>query len=142
MRFYALLALAASTLALRLEHTKHHSAPVQHALAQVDLETTLFDIVENHAPAFLQVEWENLTDEQMKEFQKWIVELLTTGDKLIQWKELKDGVIAFGKKHGFEPISAEAWAKIKEGFDKIDTSGDGAVSVEELQAALNGHEDH
>ena len=135
MRFYALLALAASTLAVRLEHTKHHSAPVQHALAQVDLDTTLFDIVENHAPTFLQVEWENLTEEQMQEIKDWFVEQLTTGDKLIHWQELKDGLTAFGEKHGFHPIPDEAWDHIKKGFDAIDTSGDGAVSLEELQAA-------
>ena len=56
----------------------------------------------------------------------------TASLKLIHWDELKDGLTAFGEKHGFDPIPDEVWAEIKKGFDAIDTSGDGAVSVEEL----------
>lgn len=73
-----------------------------------------------------------MTEEQEKEIKDWFIEQLTTGDKLIHWQELKDGVTAFGEKHGFDPIPEETWAHIKEGFDKVDTSGDGAVSLEEL----------
>ena len=53
---------------------------------------------------------------------------------------MHDGIVAFGEKHGFEPLPEEAWTELEEIFDAIDANGDGAWDIAELEAAFEAME--
>merc|ERR1712100_455417 len=88
------------------------------------------------AQKLLKAKWENLTDEQEQEIEDWVVNELTTGEMTITKQEAHDAIVAFGEKHGFEPLPEEAWVELEKMFDEADTNGDGAIDLEELQAAM------
>lgn len=46
-----------------------------------------------------QVQWKDLTKEQKKEIEDWVVEELTTGEKTITKQEAHDAIVAFATKH-------------------------------------------
>ena len=73
----------------------------------------------------MKAKWEHLTDAQEKEIEDWVVEELTTGDMTITKKEAHDAIVAFGEKHGLEPLPKEAWEELEAMFDEADTNGDG-----------------
>ena len=77
-----------------------------------------------------------MSEAQEKEIEDWVTAELTTGEKTITKKEAHDAIVAFGKKHGFEPLPKEAWTELEKMFDAADTNGDGAINLAELEAAM------
>ena len=85
----------------------------------------------------MKQKWENLTPEQEQEIEDWVVEELTTGEETITKQEAHDAIVAFGEKHGFEPLPDEAWEELEAMFDEADTNGDGEIDLDELMAACD-----
>ena len=83
----------------------------------------------------------DLTDEQEDEIEAWVKEKLTTGDNEISKEEAAEGLKAFVKKHGMAPITPEEWKELEAIFDAVDTNGNGKLSLSELQAAWEAHEE-
>ena len=123
MRFFALVALLGSAAAIKLQQKPvPQVAQIPHfSLSKIEART----------------KWENLTPEQEKEIEEWVTNELTTGEKTITKQEAHDAIVAFGEKHGFPPIPEEVWAELDKMFDAVDTNDDGAIDLEELQAALS-----
>merc|ERR1711907_767718 len=125
MKFFAFVALLGSAAAIKLTH----QAPHTHKLAHSQIK------------AHMKTKWENLTDEQEQEIEDWVVEELTTGEETITKQEAHDAIVAFGEKHGFEPLSEEDWEELEEIFDYVDSNGDGEIDLEELMAAMEEYEE-
>ena len=66
MKFFQTLALIGTAAAVRL--TQQPATPIAHQPSHL-----------------MKVQWEDLTEEQMKEIEEWFVEQLTTGEKTITW---------------------------------------------------------
>ena len=128
MKFFHLLALVGVASAMKLSsHNTHMLASIKHAnknaLRRVQTKN------------FIKQRWENLTPEQEKEIEDWVVEELTTGEMTITKQEAHDAIVAFGEKHGFPPLPEEAWVELEAMFDAADLNGDGAIDLAELEAA-------
>ena len=128
MKFFHLLALVGVASAMKLSsHNTHMLSSMKHAsknaLRRVQTKN------------FIKQRWENLTEAQEKEIADWVESELTTGEKTITKQEAHDEIVAFGEKHGFEPLPDEAWDELDAMFDAADTNGDGALDLEELMAA-------
>ena len=132
MKFFALVALLGSAAALRFGQIdgkqlvqKVHTQSIQNAFAK------------RRAQKLLKAKWMDLTDEQEAEIEAWVTKELTTGEKTITKKEAHDAIVAFGEKHGFEPLPKEAWTALEEMFDAADTNDDGAIDLAEFEAAVD-----
>ena len=130
MKFFALVALLGSAAALRFNHIDTKS------LAQRLESHKIHNVfAKRRAQKLMKAKWENLTDEQEKEIEDWVVEELTTGEGTITKQEAHDAIVAFGEKHGFPPLPEEAWTELEKMFDAADTNGDGAIDLDEMMAA-------
>merc|ERR1711988_8977 len=131
MKFFALVALLGSAAALRLNHI--NGAQLVKAVKHQRVENAF---AKRRAQKLMKAKWENLTEAQEKEIEDWVTAELTTGDKTITKKEAHDAIVAFGEKHGFEPLDGDAWEALEEMFDSVDTDGNGEIDLAELEAAL------
>ena len=82
----------------------------------------------------MKARWDELTEEQVAEIEAWVEAELTTGEKTITKKEAHEAIVAFGKKHGFPPLSEDDWAELEGWFDMVDANKDGALDLDELMA--------
>lgn len=66
---------------------------------------------------------------------EWADEKLSTGDKLISWKEVKQGVKALAAKYGQK--LPEGWqTELKKEFDRVDKDDSGKIDAQEWEKAL------
>ena len=135
MRLLALVALLGTAASLKLSHE-----PVKKALVKVERVNKIHhtfakkrhQLSKRKAQKLLKAKWEDLTDEQEQEIEDWVVDELTTGDETITKEEAHAAIVAFGEKHGFEPLSEEDWEELEAIFDYVDSNGDGEIDLEEL----------
>ena len=80
MKFAVLFALFATASALTLTQEQGHQLIKAVHTRQVN---NIF--AAQRARNQLKAQWEDLTEEQMKEIEEWFVEQLTTGEKTITW---------------------------------------------------------
>ena len=120
MKFFALVALLGSAAALRFNHIDGKSL-----IQRVQTQNIHNAFAKRRAMKLVKAKWENLTEAQEKEIEDWVTSELSTGDKTITKEEAHDAIVAFGKKHGFEPLPKEAWVALESMFDEADTNGDG-----------------
>ena len=128
MKFFALLALIGTAASFNLDG--------KHLVQRVHTQRIHNEFAQRRAQKLMKAKWENLTEAQEQEIEDWVVSELTTGEKTITKKEAHDAIVAFGEKHGFPPLPEEAWVELEKMFDAADTNGDGAIDLDELQAAL------
>lgn len=71
----------------------------------------------------------------VKDVLEWADEKLSTGDKLISWWEVRDGVQALARKYKQE--LPKGWKKaVKEVFDVVDADGSGKIDAKEWDDAV------
>ena len=121
MKFFALVALLGTAASIKL--TQH--TPKMHN-----------NLAKRHVQSFMKTRWDDLTDEQVAEIEAWVEMELSTGEKTITKEEAHAAIKAFGKKHGFEPLSKKDWDELEAWFDVVDTNDDGALDLDELMAGL------
>merc|ERR1712151_86039 len=136
MKFFALVALLGTAASMRIGNI--NGAQLVKA-AHTQKVNNVF--AKRRAQKLMKAKWENLTDEQEQEIEDWVVEELTTGEETITKQEAHDAIVAFGEKHGFEPLSEEDWEELEEIFDYVDSNGDGEIDLEELMAAMEEYEE-
>merc|ERR1711988_1622802 len=131
MKFFALVALLGSAAALRLNHI--NGAQLVKAVKHQRVENAF---AKRRAQKLMKAKWENLTEAQEKEIEDWVTSELTTGDGTITKKEAHDAIVAFGEKHGFEPLDEAAWKELEDMFDHVDADGNGEIDLGELEALV------
>ena len=94
-------------------------------------------MVKQKARNFMKAKWEDLTEEQVGEIEAWVQAELSTGEKTITKQEAHDAIVAFGKKHGFPPLSEDDWEELEAWVDSVDTNSDGALDLDELMAEFS-----
>merc|ERR1712100_467049 len=97
--------------------------------------------IEAHEGSFLKIKAkakeDELTAEQEAEVKPWVENELANGGT-ITMKEAQGAIKAFAAKHGIEVTKAD-WKKMKKVFEAVDTNDDGALDLNEVEAALEGH---
>ena len=125
MKLFHLLALVGVASAMKLSsHNTHMLSSIKHANKNALKRVQTKNLMKQR--------WENLTAEQEQEIEDWVVEELTSGDETITKEEAHAAIVAFGEKHGFEPLSEEDWEELEAIFDYVDSNGDGEIDLEEL----------
>lgn len=82
-------------------------------------------------------DWPELTPEQMKEIEDWVKSELADGGTITK-DEAAAALQDFADTHGFT-ITDEMWEEAEMAFDYVDTNGDGAIDLDELEAVLKEH---
>merc|ERR1719161_566029 len=133
---FAVLALIAGASAIKLHQKSTHVAHVP-ATNYVKIAHMLKSKVKDKKPE------ECPTPEEKEEVEAWFHHVMADGK--ITKEEAKDGLAAAAAANDHE-LSPDEWAEAEAIFDAIDTSGDGAWQMAELEAiaeeAAAAYEEH